>query len=179
MALSSTRLCARRLLGTHTPFALRTYATARESVSDRPVHIVNPTIDISDKVPTSYRPDGTPKEKLVILGSGWAGYTLLRNIDKTKYDTFLVSPNTYFAMTPLLPDAATGNLEFRNVLEPVRETADTYFYHSWCDHIDFDKKKVHLTPAYPPPFRGPDPFGDGAVSQDTRRVSKRFKPNVN
>lgn len=97
------------------------------------------------------------KPTLLIIGSGWAGYILLRGIDKTKYDVRIVSPNSYFAMTPLLASAATGSLHFRNVLEPVRETAETIFYHAWCDSIDFEARKVHLTPAYPPPFRAEDP----------------------
>ncbi|CAO1636859.1 unnamed protein product [Sympodiomycopsis kandeliae] len=171
MALLATRFGVRNLLRANqartVPSQLRAYAVAREGTSDKPVDLPT-SIDISDKIPHSLDKNGKRKEKLVILGSGWAGYTLLRSIDKEKYDTFLVSPNTYFAMTPLLPAAATGSLEFRNVLEPVRETADTYFYHSWCDRIDFAQKKVHLTPAYPPPFRGPDPFESGSTIPNTR-----------
>lgn len=159
-ALGGPRLVRAGALTFRSALRPRHYATAKEATSDRHVPLSKSVIDISDKLPVSRRPDGTKKERLVILGSGWAGYTLLRSIDKTKYEVYIVSPNTYFAMTPLLPDAATGKLEFRNVLEPVRETADTYFYHSWCDAIDFKAKKVHLTSAYPPPFRGPDPFGD-------------------
>lgn len=117
-----------------------------------------PTIDIGPKLPTRFGSDGKPKEKLVILGSGWAGYSLLRAVNKDKYEVYLVSPNTYFAMTPLLASAACASLPLQAVMEPVRETSETMFYHAWCDAIDFKKKQIHLTPAYPPPFRAEDPL---------------------
>ncbi|CAO1624354.1 unnamed protein product [Parajaminaea phylloscopi] len=131
----------------------RPYATVGSSEAPS-----KPIIDLSSKLPVGQRSDGTPKEKLVILGSGWAGYSLVRSVDKSKYDVYLVSPNTYFAMTPLLASAACASLPLQSVMEPVRETADTLFYHAWCDGIDFDKKKLRLTPAYPPPFRAEDPL---------------------
>lgn len=78
------------------------------------------------------------KERLVILGSGWGGYQLLRSVDKKRWgesvfyyairplgcdmlfeDVTVVSPNGHFAFTPLLAGCAVGTLEFRCTLEPV------------------------------------------------------------
>ena len=42
----------------------------------------------------------------MVLGSGWAGYTVARALDSTRYQTVVVSPRSYFAFTPLL--ASTG-----------------------------------------------------------------------
>lgn len=72
------------------------------------------------------------KERLVLLGSGWGAMSLLKSLDQVSlnellrwnpmpnisslqkmYDVSVVSPNTYFAMTPLLAQAATGTLEVR------------------------------------------------------------------
>jgi len=56
-----------------------------------------------------------PKEKqrVLILGSGWAGHSLIRNLDTRYYQPVLVSPRTHFVFTPLLASCAVGTLEFR------------------------------------------------------------------
>jgi NADH dehydrogenase len=53
------------------------------------------------------------KERLVILGSGWGAISVLKNLDKNKYNVTLVSDNNYFLFTPLLPSATVGTLELR------------------------------------------------------------------
>ena len=81
------------------------------------------------------------KQRVVILGSGWGGYGLLRGIDKGRYgacvcvcsviqkptmiawifwpDVVVIPPNTYFNFTPLLASTSVGTLEFRTAVEPV------------------------------------------------------------
>lgn len=53
------------------------------------------------------------RERLVILGSGWGAISVLKNLDKDKYNVTLVSDNNYFLFTPLLPSATVGTLELR------------------------------------------------------------------
>ena len=60
------------------------------------------------------------KPRVLILGSGWAGFTLARQLQKSHYDVRLVSPANHFLFTPLLPSTAVGTLEFRAIQEPVR-----------------------------------------------------------
>jgi NADH dehydrogenase FAD-containing subunit len=60
------------------------------------------------------------RQRIAILGSGWAGYALAKNLDPRRYERILVSPRSYFVFTPLLASTAVGTLEFRAVLEPVR-----------------------------------------------------------
>lgn len=92
------------------------------------------------------------KEKLVILGSGWGGYQVLRNIDKKRWDVTVVSPNGHFAFTPLLAGCAVGTLEFRCTIEPVRRYArQITSYQAWCDAVDFKQKTLLCTPATRPP----------------------------
>lgn len=39
---------------------------------------------------------------------------------RDKYDVVVVSPRNYFLYTPLLPAVATGTMEERSIVEPVR-----------------------------------------------------------
>lgn len=53
------------------------------------------------------------KPRLVIIGSGWGAISVLKNLDKEKYNVTIVSENNYFLFTPLLPSATVGTLELR------------------------------------------------------------------
>ncbi len=55
----------------------------------------------------------TGRQKLVILGSGWGSYSVLKTINKNKYDVVVVSPRNHFLFTPLLCSTTVGTLEFR------------------------------------------------------------------
>ncbi|KAG7095627.1 hypothetical protein E1B28_006351 [Marasmius oreades] len=91
------------------------------------------------------------KERLVILGSGWGGYEILRGIDKKRWDVTMVTPNNYFNFTPLLAGCAVGTLELRCAIEPVRRYATQITsYQAWCDEIDFRQKRLTCVPATPP-----------------------------
>ena len=106
------------------------------------------------------------KERLVILGSGWGAMSLLKGLDQKRYEVLVVSPNTYFAMTPLLAQAATGSLELRTTMEPVRGNHNIHFYHAWTEAIDLEKKTLTLMPAYPPVFRQQDPTATSSSSSN-------------
>ncbi|KAK7042308.1 FAD/NAD(P)-binding domain-containing protein [Favolaschia claudopus] len=93
------------------------------------------------------------KERVLIVGSGWGGYGVLKGIDKKRWDVTIVSPNNYFNFTPLLASCAVGTLEFRCAVEPVRRYApQVAAYQAWCDKIDFGLKTVECMPATPVPF---------------------------
>ncbi|KAG9310244.1 NDE1, mitochondrial external NADH dehydrogenase [Chiua virens] len=59
------------------------------------------------------------KQRLVVLGSGWGGYEVLRGVDKKRWDVTIVSPTNAFNFTPLLASCAVGTLEFRCAVESV------------------------------------------------------------
>lgn len=106
------------------------------------------------------------KQKLVILGSGWAGYELLRKVDKNAYDVTMISQNTYFAFTPLLASTAVGTLEFRAALESVRSqkwASKITSYQAWADAIDFKAKTVQCLPA----------VGSAAASKKIHEVAEQ------
>ena len=61
------------------------------------------------------------KERLVIVGGGWAAVALLKTLDPEKYNVTLVSPNNFYLFTPLLPSATVGTVEPRSLIEPLRK----------------------------------------------------------
>ncbi|KAI5863346.1 FAD/NAD(P)-binding domain-containing protein [Durotheca rogersii] len=87
---------------------------------------------------------GRRKERVVILGSGWAGYGFARSLDPNKFERVMISPRSYFVFTPLLAGTAVGTLEFRTVLEPVRRLGLDRFHQGWADDIDFARKTIRV-----------------------------------
>ncbi|KAI8367170.1 FAD/NAD(P)-binding domain-containing protein [Choanephora cucurbitarum] len=84
--------------------------------------------------------------RVVILGSGWAGFRLINDLDKKNYDVSVISPRNHFVFTPLLASTSVGTLEFRCITEPVRTySSDTHFYQAYCDAIDIENQVVHCT----------------------------------
>lgn len=66
------------------------------------------------------RSRGAALPRLVVLGCGFGGYSLLAALPRGLFDATLLTPRNYFLFTPLLPSAMTGTVEFRSILEPVR-----------------------------------------------------------
>ena len=83
--------------------------------------------------------------RLVILGTGWGGYSLLKNIDKKLFDVIVISPRNHFLFTPLLASTTVGTLEFRSIIEPVRNTKfrdDHHFQLAKAAKLHVDKCMV-------------------------------------
>lgn len=97
----------------------------------------------------------TERERVIILGSGWAGFTVARALDTKKYQTVVVSPRSYFAFTPLLASTSVGTLEFRTALEPVRsKRTNVEFFQGWADDVDFKNKTISVEEAVDDPSQG-------------------------
>ncbi|KAH7080669.1 pyridine nucleotide-disulfide oxidoreductase-domain-containing protein [Paraphoma chrysanthemicola] len=95
------------------------------------------------------------RERVVILGSGWAGFTVARSLDPKKFQAVVVSPRSYFAFTPLLASTAVGTLEFRTALEPVRSRRTKVdFFQGWADDVDFKNKTITIEQAVDDPTQG-------------------------
>ena len=85
------------------------------------------------------------RKKLVILGTGWAGYSVFKNINKRLYDVIVVSPRNHFLFTPLLNSTTVGTLEFRSIIEPIRNARfrdDHHFQLSKAIGLRPDEKKL-------------------------------------
>ncbi|KVH95881.1 FAD-dependent pyridine nucleotide-disulfide oxidoreductase [Cynara cardunculus var. scolymus] len=88
------------------------------------------------------------KKKVVVLGTGWAGTSFLKNLKDPSFDVQVVSPCNYFAFTPLLPSVTCGTVEARSVVEPIRNIVkkknfNVQFKEAECFKIDTTKQKVH------------------------------------
>ncbi|XP_073150976.1 internal alternative NAD(P)H-ubiquinone oxidoreductase A1, mitochondrial-like [Henckelia pumila] len=93
---------------------------------------------------------GDEKPRVVVLGSGWAGCRLIKDIDTKTYDVVCVSPRNHMVFTPLLASTCVGTLEFRSVAEPIgriqpaisREPG-SYFFLANSTGVDFQNHQVH------------------------------------
>lgn len=75
----------------------------------------------SSSAPKSTELEKLPKKKkVVVLGTGWASISFLKDLDISSYDVQVVSPRNYFAFTPLLPSVTCGTVEARSIVEPIR-----------------------------------------------------------
>jgi len=92
-------------------------------------------------------------EKIVILGSGWAGLNALRKCAGPGKDIVVVSPRPHFLYTPLLAGSAVGTITLRSACEPLRalvENAATRatsatFVRADAREIDVNNKTVRAT----------------------------------
>ncbi|KAJ4729894.1 External alternative NAD(P)H-ubiquinone oxidoreductase [Melia azedarach] len=87
------------------------------------------------------------KKRVVVLGTGWAGTSFLKDLDVSSYDVQVVSPRNYFAFTPLLPSVTCGTVEARSIAEPVRNiikkrNGEIEFLEAECVKIDAANQKV-------------------------------------
>ncbi|TMW69579.1 hypothetical protein Poli38472_001735 [Pythium oligandrum] len=99
--------------------------------------------------------DHSSNYQLVILGTGWAGYKMFTQckkhrseIEKTvgkPVDIVVVSKRNHFLYTPLLASTTVGTLEFRSIIEPLRDSMfrhENDFHLASVADIDAKEKKV-------------------------------------
>ncbi|KAL8705151.1 MAG: hypothetical protein Q9201_001718 [Fulgogasparrea decipioides] len=87
--------------------------------------------------------------RLVVVGSGWAGFYLAEYLSTTTYSVTIVSPRRTSAYTPLLASAACGLFNFYLAEEPVRsKTRKCRFIKANVLGVDFGSKSVHCAPAF-------------------------------
>lgn len=83
------------------------------------------------------------RPRLVILGSGFAAYSLLKHVDVRAFDVTVVSRRNHFLFTPLLPSTTVGTVEFRTIIEPVRRCRTGFqFLLGDAEALDFDRKTL-------------------------------------
>jgi NADH dehydrogenase len=67
----------------------------------------------------------TRKERIIIIGGGFAGLHLAKNLSKEKFQVVLLDKNNYHTFQPLLYQVATGGLEPDGIAHPFRKTLRT------------------------------------------------------
>lgn len=89
------------------------------------------------------------RPKLIILGVGWAGYKIAKDIDTRLWEVNVISPRNYFLFTPLLTTTTVGTLEFRCIAEPIRQLrGDINYVQAEATSLDLANKRVHCKHAY-------------------------------
>ncbi|XP_042062669.1 external alternative NAD(P)H-ubiquinone oxidoreductase B2, mitochondrial-like [Salvia splendens] len=109
-----------------------------DAKSDDGISIVNP----------SEADDKNKKKRVVVLGTGWAGTSFLKNLKDPSYDVQVISPRNFFAFTPLLPSVTVGTVEARSIVEPIRnivrkKNVNVHYWEAECYRIDAKNKKVY------------------------------------
>ncbi|MCI0329843.1 MAG: NAD(P)/FAD-dependent oxidoreductase [candidate division Zixibacteria bacterium] len=74
---------------------------------------------------------------MVILGGGYAGMTIARFLekraDKIGWEIVLINRDNFFLFTPMLGEVATGSIETRHIINPIRQL---------CRRIRFEEREV-------------------------------------
>jgi len=84
-----------------------------------------------------------PREKVVVLGTGWGAASFVKTIDGSKYDVTVISPRNFFLFTPMLAGAAVGTVEYRSITEPVRKlNPRAEFLEATATHVDWRARTV-------------------------------------
>ncbi|HZD34140.1 MAG TPA: cbb3-type cytochrome c oxidase subunit I [Nitrososphaeraceae archaeon] len=92
---------------------------------------------------------GSPT-RILILGSGFGGIEVLKNLlqehgDDRTIQITLVSRENFILFTPMLADVATGLIENRHIITPVRSFCkNATFYQASVEKIDLDNKRVNF-----------------------------------
>jgi NADH dehydrogenase len=82
------------------------------------------------------------------LGSGFAGVEVLKRLQKKfkndeNVEITLVSRDNFLLFTPMLPEVATGMIETRHIVTPIRSFCNkANFYEANVESIDFKNKQV-------------------------------------
>jgi len=83
------------------------------------------------------------RARLVVLGCGFAGYSLLHRLSRQRWDVTLVAPRNYFLFYPLLASATVGTVEFRSITEPVgRRLSGVRLIQAAAEEVDFTARRV-------------------------------------
>jgi hypothetical protein len=87
----------------------------------------------------------TNRKRIVILGGGFGGVTVLKKLQKhfqtdVGIDITMVSKDNYLLFTPMLHEIASGMIETRHIVTPIREFCNrSRFYCASVKNIDLEK----------------------------------------
>jgi NADH dehydrogenase len=90
------------------------------------------------------------KKKIVILGGGFAGVECARQLESyfgnsSEIELVMISEDNFLLFTPMLPQVASGMIETRNIVMPIRAICKkTKFYEGKIKNVDPFGKLVTL-----------------------------------
>lgn len=87
--------------------------------------------------------------RIIVVGSGWAGFYLAEFLSTSIYSVTIISPRRTSAYTPLLASAACGLFNFYLAEEPIRsKTRKCRFIKANVLGVNFGSRVVHCAPAF-------------------------------
>lgn len=115
-------------------------------------HRVRPSAPRRDQPPGSVAPPatGARPRRVVLVGGGFAGLYAALELDRLvghdrSLEIVVIDRNNYFLFPPLLPSAAAGTIETRQVTFPFRrifETTNIAFRRATVERIDPDRRVI-------------------------------------
>jgi NADH dehydrogenase FAD-containing subunit len=87
-------------------------------------------------------------KKVLILGGGFAGVVILRRLQSrfqndVSVDITMVSKDNFFLFTPMLHEVASGMIETRHIVTPIRAFCNrAKFYAAKLEYIDLNNKTI-------------------------------------
>ncbi|EGG21711.1 calcium-binding EF-hand domain-containing protein [Cavenderia fasciculata] len=121
------------------------------------------------------------KQRIVILGTGWASLAFINNIDPSKYELIVISPRNFFLFTPMLASATVGSLEVRSIIEPIRRVlkriakGNCSYIEAECTEINQNENYVVISDSSP--LEGPRPK-DIKISYDKLVIAVGSVPHT-
>ena len=92
------------------------------------------------------------KPRVVIIGGGFAGIQMVKNLRKKSFQIVLLDRHNYHTFQPLLYQVATAGLEPDSIAEPLRKALDDnrefYFRMAALERIEPEKKMIHTNIGY-------------------------------
>jgi NADH dehydrogenase len=89
------------------------------------------------------------RQRIVILGAGFAGLRFARHLNNTAYEIFLVDRHNYHMFQPLMYQVATARLEPSSISFPLRKifqhTHNVNIRIAEVERVDTDKKVLYTT----------------------------------
>jgi len=89
------------------------------------------------------------RERIVIVGAGFAGLRLARSLNNTPYDVYLIDRHNYHEFQPLMYQVATARLEPSSISFPLRKvfqhTKNVTIRIAEVSHVDTAAKVVHTS----------------------------------
>lgn len=83
------------------------------------------------------------RSRLVVLGCGFGGFSLVTRLPPAEFDVTLVSPRNHFLFYPLLASATVGTVEFRSIVEPARRRAPHLrLLEATAEAVDWEARRV-------------------------------------
>ncbi|CAK9144090.1 unnamed protein product [Ilex paraguariensis] len=120
------------------------------------------------------------RKRVVVLGTGWAGTSFVKNLKNASYDVQVISPRNYFTFTPLLPSVTCGTVEARSIVEPIRKivkkkSVDIRYWEAECFKIDPENKQVYCRANQETDLNGKEEF---VVPYDYLVIAVGARPNT-